>query len=287
MSPEAGDFLTRMARLSRARVEAGQARASMPALRARVADLSPPPALVVKPGGFDLIAEVKLRSPALGTLAGSALKTAAQARAYARGGALALSVLTEPEEFGGALDHLVEVAAAAAPVPVMRKDFLVDPWQVLEARASGAAGVLLIGAMLDDAVLEQMLQAALEQQMFVLLEVFDEAELQRSLRLLRRAGPSCSPDGRCRYLIGVNCRDLRTLAVDFGRFERLAVALPEDMPAVAESGVKDAADAATVAGLGYRLALVGTALMRATDPASLLAQLREAGADEADRCTSS
>lgn len=286
MSTDPGDFLLRMARLSRERAVAAMQERPEAALAARARRLPAPPPLRLSPAGFDLIAEVKRRSPALGTLAGSALQVAAQARAYARGGAAALSVLTEPAEFSGELAHLVEAAAAAAPVPVMRKDFLVLPYQLYEARAAGASGVLLIAAMLDDAALREMLDVALELGLFVLVEVFDRADLERAQAALATAGPAEGQD-RCRWLIGVNCRDLRTLAVDFGRFAELAPALPRDVPLVAESGVQTEDEAAQVAALGYRLALVGTALMRATDPAATLAALLGAGRDRSRACASS
>jgi indole-3-glycerol phosphate synthase len=272
----AGDFLDRMARGSTARVAAARARRPEAGLRARAERLPPPPALRLSPAGFDVIAEVKRRSPAAGTLAGATLRVAAQGRSYVRGGAAALSVLTEPEEFHGDLGQLTEVAAAAGPVPCMRKDFLVDPYQVLEARVAGAGGVLVIVAMLDDATLAALATTALALDLFVLFELFDAGDVARLGRLLPRLGPPRAA-GRVRYLAGVNCRDLRTLHVDFGRFAALAPALPVGVPRVAESGVESAAQAARVAELGYDLALVGTALMRATDPAARLAELVAAG----------
>jgi indole-3-glycerol phosphate synthase len=150
----------------------------------------------------------------------------------------------------------------------MRKDFLVDPVQVLEARAAGASGVLLITTMLDDATLRAMLDCAFEHGMFVLLESFDEDDLQRSARYLEIDG---------QLLIGVNTRNLRTLEVDGDRLRRLSPLLP-DATCVAESGLREAADAARVAGWGYTMALVGTALMRSEDPAALIAAMRKAGA---------
>ncbi len=159
-------------------------------------------------------------------------------------------------------------AAAVPGTPVMRKDFLVEPVQVLEARKAGASGVLLITTMLDDAKLASMVDAALEHGMFVLLESFDEDDLRRSARFLDRDG---------QLLIGVNTRNLRTLEVDGERLQRLGPALP-DARCVAESGLHSAADAARVAGWGYRLALVGTALMRSDDPAALVQSMKAAGA---------
>jgi indole-3-glycerol phosphate synthase len=272
-----GDFLRRMAHHSRARADAAEARRPAEQLAERIVRLPPPPGLLLSTQGFDLIAELKRRSPAAGNLAAGSLNLAAQAREYLRGGAAALSVLTEPSEFDGDLAHLKEVAATAAPVPAMRKDFIVAPYQLLEARLAGASGVLLIVALLADRELRALLTASHQLGLFVLVEVFDAAELGRALRAVRATGPARDANGRCRSLLGVNCRDLRTLQVDYGRFASLAPQLPVDVPCVAESGVESVAQAARVAGLGYQLALVGTALMRASDPARHAAALLEAG----------
>jgi indole-3-glycerol phosphate synthase len=270
------NFLSRMAARSRVRAEAAERSRPAEPLARRVSSLPPPPPLRLSPQGFDLIAELKHRSPSAGTLASSSLKIATQARNYVRGGAAALSVLTEPAEFAGDLAHLKEVAAATAPVPAMRKDFLVSPYQLLEARAAGAGGVLLIAAMLGDHELREMLRAAHQLGLFALVEVFDLADLRRAAAHIAAAGPAVD-DGRCRTLLGVNCRDLRTLAVDFGRFAGLAPHLPPDVPSVAESGVESVGQAARVAGLGYDVALVGSALMRAPDAGQLAGQLLAAG----------
>jgi indole-3-glycerol phosphate synthase len=176
--------------------------------------------------------------------------------------------LTEPSRFDGELAHLEAVVAAVPNTPVMRKDFLVEPAQVLEARAAGASGVLLITTMLDDAKLQTMIDCAFEHGMFVLLESFDEDDLERSARFL-------GSDGQ--LLIGVNTRNLRTLEVDGDRLHKLAAHLP-DATCVAESGLQVAEDAARVAGWGYSMALVGTALMRSDDPAVLITSMRNAGA---------
>lgn len=269
------DFLARMGVSSTLRAVAGMERCPALILEARIRKLPPPPPLRLSPQGFDVIAEVKRRSPAAGGLAPRALRASVQARRYAQGGAAALSVLTEPEAFEGALPHLQEVAAAV-PVPAMRKDFLVSSYQVLEARAAGASGVLLIAAMLNDARLQDMLRCTHRLGLFALVEIFDAADLDRSVAAIRATGPAIV-DGRCRSLLGVNCRDLRSLKVDFGRFAALAPRLPADIPRVAESGVDSASQAARVAGLGYGVALVGTALMRAADPAALVAGLLQAG----------
>lgn len=269
------DFLTRMGVSSAQRAAAGMHGCPALILEARVRKLPAPPPLRLSPQGFDLIAEVKRRSPAAGALAGASLRITEQAHSYARGGAAALSVLTEPEAFDGDLSHLGQVADAVV-VPSMRKDFLVSPYQVLEARAAGASGVLLIAAMLSDARLQEMLRYAHRLGLFALVEIFDAADLERSVSAIHAAGPAVV-DGHCRSLIGVNCRDLRSLEVDFGRFAALAPRLPGDIPRVAESGVESAGQAARVAGLGYGLALVGTALMRAPDPAAQVASLLAAG----------
>ena len=165
--------------------------------------------------------------------------------------------------------------AAVPDVPVMRKDFLVDPLQVLEARSAGASGVLLIATMLEEDTLRAMLDCAWEQEMFVLLECFDVQDLSRVDRLLEYP-PDADNAAAGKLLIGVNTRDLRTLDVDNERLRRLAPALP-DARCVAESGLHSPDDAATAAALGYRLALVGTALMRSDDPAALIAAMKSAG----------
>jgi indole-3-glycerol phosphate synthase len=270
-----GNFLARMAASSRVRSDTAEARRPAGPLARRASQLPPPPPLRLSPQGFDLIAEVKRRSPSAGNLAASALRIATQARNYVQGGAAALSVLTEPGEFAGDLAHLKEVAAAAG-VPAMRKDFLVSPYQLLEARVAGAGGVLLIATMLGDRELREMLRATHQLGLFALVEVFDRPDLDRAVAVIRAAGPAIV-DGRCRTLLGVNCRDLRTLQVDFGRFAELAPHLPRGVPTVAESGVESAGQAARVAGLGYDVALVGTALMRASDPGRLAAELLAAG----------
>lgn len=278
------DFLREMASASRLRCEA--ARRDVPAdeLRKRIADGEPPPALVLD--RFDIIAEIKHRSPRDGALGvnvgvdmgGAVHDDVARAEIYAEGGAAAVSVLTEPSRFAGDLGHLERVAAALAPqgIPAMRKDFLVDSYQLLEARAAGAGGVLLIAALLDDEALADMLDLAEDLQLFVLLECFDAGELERCARLLDEPRfHERGNDGR--LLIGVNSRDLRTLEVDDSRLEALAPLLPHAAPAVAESGLQVPADAVRLATAGYRLALVGTALMQDRRPGQLVRTMRDAG----------
>jgi len=224
---------------------------------------------------FDVIAEIKERSPAEGGLKSATHNRVEQAQRYAEGGALAISVLTEPSRFDGDLAHLEEVAAAVPETPVMRKDFLVEPVQVDEARKAGASGVLLIATMLSDARLREMLDAAWQHNIFVLLESFDEDDLARSSRLIENAADA-ERAAAGQLLFGVNTRNLRTLEVDADRLRNLAPLLPRAR-CVAESGLKVAADAATVAAYGYRAALVGTALMRSDDPATLIHAMRAAG----------
>lgn len=263
-------FLDRMAATSRERAEAARGREPLARLLER-AQAAPAP-LPLRLSGFDLIAELKRRSPAAGGLAAADFDPERQLLAYAAGGAAAISVLTEPDEFHGSLEQLEAAAALLRPLscPVMRKDFLVDSYQVVEARAAGASGVLLIAAMLSDAELDELVATAAELELFVLLEAFDSDDLARLARLkLPAAGPT--------VLIGLNCRNLRTLAVDFDRFRALAGELRDDLPAVAESGVEGPDDIATVAALGYRLALVGSALMRNAGPEAAVADLLAAG----------
>ena len=270
------DSLNDMARSSRVRSAAAQAEAPERELRARIADLPATP--VLKLGAFDLIAEVKLRSPAVGLLKpANDGEVGARVGTYANAGAAAVSILTEPSRFDGSLADLAAGAGALAPldVPAMRKDFLVDAYQVLEGRLAGAGGVLAIIRMLTRKDLEQLIDAALELQMFVLLEAFDTPDIE-----LAHALVDSRRDHHHLLLVGVNSRDLTTLKVVPGRLDALAPQLPTAVKRVAESGVATAEDAARMAACGYDLALVGSALMSAADPAllarAMLAQGRAA-----------
>ena len=256
------DFLSEMALISHARA----ASLDEVSLDARAHHRPAVSNLSVK--GFGLIAEIKFSAPSVGVLRTDHDPIAAaveRARSYESAGAYAISVLTEPTRFGGSLEHLAAVADAVR-IPVMRKDFLVDPAQILEARAYGAAGVLLILRMLDDARLDQMVELANELGMFVLLEAFDSADLERASQYPRA-------------LVGLNCRNLRTLAVEPERFERHVGAFPEGVLKVAESGLETVEDVRRIAELGYEMALVGTALMRADKPEQLVAAMIAAGRD--------
>ena len=263
-------FLDETAAASAERVAQALRRESIGALqaRARAAPRSAP--LRLSAAGFDVIAELKLRSPAVGQLGSQQDDWLARVAAYARGGAAAVSVLTEPQRFDGSLEHLRQACEVLAPlgVPAMRKDFLVDPYQVLEGRAAGAGGVLVILRMLPRAQIIELLDAAAEHSMFVLLEAFDAVDLAAARDILASRGAR-----RDVVLVGINCRDLQTLQVVPERFAALAPQLSADWSAVAESGVASGADARRMQQLGYRLALIGTALMTHDDPAQLLREI--------------
>jgi indole-3-glycerol phosphate synthase len=267
-------LLADMQQSSRERVAAGRTRVPEAQLQAQIAHSPAAPRLVLGDGGFDVIAELKLRSPSQGALARPAADPAARLAGYARGGAAAVSVLTEPTRFDGSLEHLQLAAQTLAPlgVPVMRKDFLVDPYQLLEARSRGAAGALVILKLVERSVLTEMLDCAAELGLFVLLEAFDAEDLDAATELaVERRGRTEQ------VLMGLNCRNLETLAIDPRRFGLLRDRLPGEWPAVAESGVESPRDAAAVAALGYRLALVGSSLMKQKDAARATAGLIEAG----------
>jgi indole-3-glycerol phosphate synthase len=229
-------------------------------LRAQLAQLAPPrdPMPAFRAPGLSVIAEVKRRSPSKGELA-DIPNPAALATAYAAGGAAAISVLTEQRRFGGSLEDLRAVRAAVT-TPLLRKDFIVTGYQLLEARAAGADLVLLIVAALDDALLRDLHQQAGELGLTVLTEVHDEAEVARALDL----GAT---------LVGVNARNLKTLEVHADTFARLAALLPADVVKVAESGIAGREDAARFAAQGADVVLVGEALVRNGNPQAAVAEL--------------
>jgi indole-3-glycerol phosphate synthase len=265
-------FLDEMASSSAERVRRAMQLESFADLERRARDVAPGAALQLSPAGFDVIAELKLRSPAAGQLGQEAEDWLGRIAAYARGGAAAVSVLTEPTRFDGSLDHLRQAARMLAPwgVPAMRKDFLVHPYQVVEARAAGAGGILVILRMLPAPRIVELLDTAADHGLFVLLEAFDAADvaLARQLLVGRRRDAT--------VLLGINSRDLQSLKVVQQRFGELAPLLPDAWPGVAESGVATAADALAMRRLGYRMALIGTALMGSQDPAALLAEILHA-----------
>ena len=212
--------------------------------------------------GLSVIAEVKRRSPSKGHLADIA-DPAALATAYAAGGADAISVLTEQRRFGGSLDDLRAVRAAV-PTPLLRKDFVVEGYQLLEARAAGADLVLLIVAALEDAQLIDLHQQALELGLTPLVETHDEVEVGRAVAAGAR-------------LVGVNARNLKSLEVDPDVFGRLVKLIPEDVVKVAESGVTGVRDAARYAEEGADVVLVGEALVKDGDPSDAVAAMRTIG----------
>ncbi|HEY2780911.1 MAG TPA: indole-3-glycerol phosphate synthase TrpC [Steroidobacteraceae bacterium] len=267
-------FLDEMARSSTERVNQAMALEPLAELEKRARATPRGARLKLSAAGFDVIAELKLRSPAAGLLGSLRDDWLKRVKAYAEGGAAAVSVLTEPSRFDGSLEHLKQACAVLAPlrVPAMRKDFIVDPYQVLEARAAGAGGVLVIIRMLSSAQMMELLDASAEHRLFVLLEAFDGADLIAARELLAARSGRLGTAGD-EILVGINSRDLQTLDVVPERFEDLAAQLPGDRPAVAESGVASAADALRMMRLGYRLALIGTALMSRDDPAQLLREI--------------
>ncbi len=267
------DFLGLMAAASHARVGDLRAREPLSQLRTRARDTRVPPR-IQRQGRFDLIAEFKRRSPSAGAF--GAFDLAPRVTAYARAGAAAVSVLTEPTQFGGDLAQLGLAADSLSPlgVPAMRKDFIVDPYQVYETRAAGGAGILLIMRMLTQAQLAELLDCAREMSLFVLLEAFDEEDLERAGSEIHRRSPN---DDGAMLLVGLNCRDLRTLGVWPQRLLELAARLPETPMRVAESGIETALDCVQVARAGFNLALVGSALMEHPDPAPLIAGMLAAG----------
>lgn len=239
-------------------------------LQQQVADA--PPARDPMPAfaapGVSVIAEVKRSSPSKGALA-EITDPAALARQYAEGGAAAISVLTEQRRFGGSLDDLRSVRAAV-PTPLLRKDFIVTPYQLWEARAAGADLALLIVAALTQPELHALMEVAHEVGLTPLVEVHDEGEVDRALA----AGAT---------LVGVNARNLRTLDVESGTFARLAPLIPDDVVTVAESGIRGPADVREYAAAGADVVLVGEALVTGDDPGRAVAAMIEAGSTATDR----
>ena len=206
---------------------------------------------IAKADGNALICEVKRKSPSAGDISPGRDQVAV-ARDYEAGGAACISVLTDGPSFGGSLEDMISVREAIS-LPVLRKDFMIDPIQVIEARAAGADAILIIMAAVDNALAEELHEAADRFGMSVLLEAHDETELVRALGL-----PS--------PLLGVNNRDLRTFTTDLGVTERLSDMLPAGKLLISESGVRSTADIGRLRTCGARGFLVGESLMRAENP---------------------
>ncbi len=271
-------LLTDMACSSYERYEKAKAQLPEAELWERANAMSPAPKLKLSVEGFDLIAECKLVSPSMGDLSANTSDVQTRVADYGLGGAAAVSVLTEPSRFGGELAHLAQASQVLTPlnVPTMRKDFLVEPYQVMEGRVAGAGGVLIIARMLDTSRITALLDCAAMLNMFVLIEAFDADDIKVINEVLTPRKQHSE-----QILVGINCRDLQTLKVNFERFAEWADLLPAGYPKVAESGVGTAADATRVAQMGYQVALVGTTLMNSSEPRKLAGELLSAGREAA------
>ena len=258
------DILARILERKREEIAAGARAAPLAEMRRGAADAPPPRGFraaieaEIGEGRPAVIAELKRASPSRGVIRRD-FDPSRIAAGYERGGAAALSVLTDRDFFQGAPDHL-RAARAATALPALRKDFLIDPWQVHEARAMGADCVLLIVAALDDVLLRELAELAGELGLDTLVEVHDEAELDRALRV---PAP----------LIGINNRDLRTFETSLATTERLAPRIPADRRTVTESGIASREDVAGLRAHGVHAFLVGEAFMSAPDPGERLAAL--------------
>jgi len=260
-------FLEEMAARAARRVE--RSKEEIPARLLPVSSPQDPPPVsfrqaITRRGGegLKLIAEVKRSSPSRGPIYPD-LVVEDLVAIFERGGASAVSVLTEPEYFGGSLDDLTR-ACAATHLPVLRKDFILDPYQLLEAKAAGAGAALLIAAMLEGGELARLIAEAQALGLDALVEVHDEAELATALE----AGAA---------VVGINNRDLRTLQVDLETTRKLAPMVPADKVLVSESGYAGNGQTAGLAALGVDAVLVGEALLRGGDPLRAMSGLRGDG----------
>ena len=246
--------------LSAARQRVDALRSTRGELERRARAAAPAPSFGARcaDGSIGVIAEVKRRSPSAGAIH-ETLDAVGHARAYAAGGAVGISVLTEPAHFGGSLDDLRRVAAAV-PLPVLRKDFLLEELQLVEARAAGAAAALIIVRILEPHRVRSLVRAAQELGLAALVEVHSPGELEIALA----AGAS---------LVGVNSRDLDSFTIDRDAAERLLAQVPPDVVAVAESAIGERGDVERAARAGADHVLVGTAVARLADPRAAVQQL--------------
>lgn len=259
----AGGILAQILAEKRREIDAARAAVPLSALEQQARDAPPPrdfAAALRRPAGQPVraIAEVKRASPSAGPIRAGADARAIAAE-YETAGAAAISVLTDEKFFAGSLDDLTAVRLGVS-LPVLRKDFLLDPYQVVQARAAGADAVLLIAAALDEGPLAELLGVARALGLKTLVEVHDAAEADRAVA----AGAE---------VIGVNHRDLATFQMDLGLTARLRPRIPADRVLVAESGIRTAADVATLAAAGADAILVGETLMRRPAPGAALAEL--------------
>jgi indole-3-glycerol phosphate synthase len=265
---DAPDLLAAIVAATRRMVDLRSARVPLAEIEQRAAVVEPRrgafKTALERPDRVNVIAECKRRSPSRGVLAAD-YRPSEVARSYERAGAAAISVLTEAAFFDGSLDHLLAVRSATS-LPILRKDFIVDRYQILEARAAGADAILLIVAAVRPTALQDLHQIATDAGLDVLVEVHDLVEVQIALE----AGAS---------IIGVNNRDLRTLAVDIEVSHRAVESIPNEAIAVAESGLKTGDDLRRLRGAGYDAFLIGERFMMTSDPgAALSALLKDAGA---------
>jgi len=254
-------FLQKMAAIQREEISRKKTRSRMDELRGRAED-SPSPRdfkeKILQNGLTALIAEIKKASPSAGVIQGGA-DVRKMGSEYQRGGACAISVLTEPRFFHGAISDLIMVKETVR-LPILQKDFVVDPYQVYEARVAGADAILLIAAILEEGELGEFVQLARSLSLYPLVEVHDEIDLKKI-------------SGLDLPLIGINNRNLRTLEVDLETTERLIKRTPPKMKVISESGIKDRADVERLEKAGVKGILVGEVLMQASHPAFKIGEL--------------